>query len=65
MGMISEGDAFAAMVRSGEMVWVGTDQSGQPLYSHISCFSKPFTWATPELSRILYAIVRLKLPARQ
>ncbi len=65
MGMFHERDDFAAMVRSGEMVQVGTDRLGLPTYSHRECFAKPFASAAPNLSLILHAIVRQKLAIRQ
>lgn len=58
MGMISDEQAFAMMVRSGEMVRVGVDRFGLPVYSHASAFSKPFASASLELSNILHAVSR-------
>ncbi len=64
MGMISDGDAFAAMIQRGEMVQVGTDRFGLPTYSHRNAFAKPFAWATPQLSQALHAIVRQSITPR-
>lgn len=63
--MISEGDVFSTMIQTGEMVRVGTDKFGLPLYSHRNAFAKPFQWASPDLSRTLHAITRPKSLQRQ
>lgn len=66
MGMLHEGDVFATMIRTGDMVRVGTDKFGLPLFSHSNCFAKPFDGASPDLSRILHAISRPQtLPPRR
>jgi len=64
MGMFHERDDFAQAVKSGEMVQVGTDRLGLPTYSHRNCFAKPFAGVSPDLSRVLHAIVRQKLAIR-
>ena len=58
MGMLHDGDVFATMIRTGEMVCVGTDKFGLPLYSHRNAFAKPFASASADLSQILHAVSR-------
>ena len=58
MGMLSETEVFQALVRRGEMVQVGRDANGQPLYISKEAQIRPFKWLDHVQSRALHHVVQ-------
>ena len=58
--MLTESENFQALVRSGDMVNVGVDENGQPLYVSKEALSRPFKWLDAESSRGLHYAVKSK-----